>query len=135
MSDTPVAAKPESVKSRDQIDGNVKKFTWQDTTLTFPDGKRPLTTFTKIAVLLIKTSGSATLYFSAITKDDGWRGDVDVKAYLQVDGVSIATFDLGVVHAFCGTTNQALQAGITPEQFDLTNTMSLDLSGPNWKRC
>ena len=135
MSDTSVAAKPERLTSRDKTDGNVKKFTFPDVTLKFPDGRRPLTTFTNIAVLLIKTAGSATLYFSAVTKDDGWRGDVDIKAYLQVDGVSIATYDLGIFHAFCGTTNQANHVGITPEQFDLTDSMSLDYQGVSWARC
>lgn len=129
------AAMPQTIVSFDKSEGNVKKFSWQDTTLTFPDGKRPLTTFNNIAILLIKTGGSATLYFSCLTKDDGWRGDVDVKAFLQVDGVSIATLDLGVVHAYCGTNNQALQTGISPDQFDLTDAISINLTGLAWKRC
>jgi hypothetical protein len=126
--------KPASAKSGPAIDGGVKKIPIPDITLHGGNGK-PMTTFRNMFILLVKTSDSSTLYFSAETKDDGWRGDVTIKVFLQVDGISIAQYELGVFHAFCGTTPQQTSVGITADQFDITNSIELSFTAPLWKWC
>jgi hypothetical protein len=117
------------------IGGRSKKFAFEDFSIIGGNGK-PLTRFSNVAVLLIHLdNGSVVLNFSAVTTDQGWRGDVFLTAFLQNGGNSIAQYPLPVVHAFCGTQNVFSQANIDSGYFDATDSLSLNANGPNWIRC
>jgi len=117
MKDETIEGLLASASSKEAVSGDVKKFAFPDTPVLGTNHK-PITTFTDMAVLLLRTGNSATGYFSATTHDNGWRCDINVKVFLKISNVRVETHDLGTMHAFCGATPQQASFGINVGFFD-----------------
>jgi hypothetical protein len=117
MRDETIEGVPASVSSKEFVSGDVRKIQLPDTPVRGSNHK-PITTFTDMAILLLRTGGSATGYFSATTRDNGWRCDINVKVLLSISGVNVETHDLGTIHAYCGSTPQQAKFDINAGFFD-----------------
>jgi hypothetical protein len=135
MRDETIEGLPASASSNELVSGDVKKFPIPDTPVLGSNHK-PITTFTDMAVLLLRTGGSATGYFSATTRDNGWKCDVNVKVFLMISNVKVETHDLGIMHAFCGATPQQATFGINVGFFDDYDAVEVEFQHiPGAKRC
>ena len=134
MTDEAIEGMPAGAKSNEFVSGDAIKISIPDTSV-LGNNHKPMTTFTDMAVLLLRTGGSATGYFSATTRDNGWRLDVNVKVFLMISNVRVETHDLGVMHAFCGATPQQVSFGINAGFFDNYDDVEIEFQpvpGAKW---
>ena len=134
MRDETIDGLPAIVLSNEFTSGDVRKIPIPDQPVVGSNHK-PITTFTDMAILLLRTGSSAMGYFSATTRDNGWRCDVNVKVFLMISNVAVETHDLGIMHAFCGATPQQASFGINVGFFDDYDAVQVEFQpvpGAKW---